>query len=124
MNVGDPSCQYGVEVSKSFKGKAEIEFGRAAKPGEMYMTSPGEANAPGEELAGVTYRTCGSRRSRSCSPRTGVKVDAYLNTKTELVDGVTTAKDVDPAPADWYVDSIQPHSPGVVMVWIGAEPAK
>ncbi len=124
MNVGDPSCQYGVEVSKSFKGTAEIEFGRAAKPGEMYMTSPGEANAPGEELAGVKYRNLRVSEVQKLLASHGMKVHAYLNTKTELVDGVTTAKDVDPAPADWYVDSIQPHSPGVVMVWIGAEPAK
>ncbi|WP_112248493.1 hypothetical protein [Kribbella monticola] len=124
LNASDPGCQYGVEVSKSFKGHAEIEFGRAAKPGEIYRASPAEANAPGEELAGVSYRNQRVADVQKLLATHGLSVESYFNSKTELVNGVNTAKEVDPVPADWYVHSIQPHSPGKVMLWIGPEPEK
>jgi hypothetical protein len=124
LNASDPGCQYGVEVGKSFKGHAEIEFGRAAKPGEIYQYSPNEANAPGEELAGLAYHNLRVADVQKLLATRHVTVGSYLNSKTELVNGVTTAKEVDPAPGDWYVHQAQPQSPGVVMLWIGAEPAK
>ena len=124
LNASDPGCQYGVQVSKSFKGHAEIEFGRVARVGEIYRASPNEANAPGEELAGLTYRNKRVADVQKLLATRGVTVGSYLNSKTELVNGVTTAKEVDPVPADWYVHEAQPHSPGVVMLWIGPEPEK
>jgi hypothetical protein len=124
LNASDPGCQYGVQVSKSFKGHAEIEFGRVAKPGETYQASPGEANAPGEELAGLAYRNQRVADVQKLLATRGMTIKSYLNSKTEIVNGVTTAKEVDPAPGDWYVHSIQPDSPGVVMVWIGPRPEK
>jgi hypothetical protein len=113
-----------VEVDKSFKGRAEIEFGREGKPGELFRYMPKEANAPGEVLAGMTYRNKRVAEVQKLIAARGVTVDHYLNSKTEVVNGVTTAKDVDPAPGDWYVHEIWPHSAGKVQVWIGAEPEK
>ncbi|WP_020391804.1 hypothetical protein [Kribbella catacumbae] len=124
LNASDPGCQYGVEVGKKFKGKAEIMFGRAAKPGELYQYMPSESNAPGEELAGMAYKNKRVAEVQKLIAARGVTVGSYLNSKTELVDGVTTAKEVDPAPGDWYVHEARPQSPGVVQLWIGSEPAK
>ncbi|HET6292503.1 MAG TPA: hypothetical protein VFG33_03990 [Kribbella sp.] len=118
----DPGCQYGVEVDKSFKGKAEIEFGRAARPGEKYAASPGSANAPGEELQGLVFRNHTVDEVRQTLESRGITVASYLNSKTEIVNGVTTAKEVAPVPGGWYVHDAQPESPGVVVLWIG--PAK
>lgn len=124
LNASDPGCQYGVEVGKKFKGKAEIMFGRAAKPGEMYQYMPSEANAPGEELAGMVYKNKRVAEVQKLIAARGVTIGSYLNSKTEMVNGVNTAKEVDPAPADWYVHEAQPESPGVVQLWIGSEPEK
>jgi hypothetical protein len=124
LNASDPGCQYGVEVGKKFKGKAEIQFGRAAKPGELYQYMPSESNAPGEELAGMAYKNKRVAEVQKLIAARGVTIGGYLNSKTELVNGVTTAKEVDPAPGDWYVHEAQPRSPGVVELWIGSEPEK
>ncbi|GAA1554866.1 hypothetical protein GCM10009789_05400 [Kribbella sancticallisti] len=124
LTANDPACQYGVEVGKSFKGRAEIEFGRPARSGELYRHSPGEANAPGEELAGVKYRNLRVSDVQKILASRGMTVATYLNSTTEKVNGVTTAMEVDPAPGDWYVHSVQPHSPGVVIPWIGPAPEK
>ena len=124
LNSSDPGCQYGVEVGKRFKGKAEILFGRAARPGELYQYIPSDASAPGEELAGLSYKNKRVAEVQKLIAARGVAIGGYLNSKTELVNGVATAKDIDPAPGDWYVHEIQPHSPGVVLLWIGSAPAK
>lgn len=124
QNASDPGCQYGVEVGKTFKGKAEILFGRAARPGEMYTYIPKDASAPGEELAGLSYKNKRVAEVQKLIAARGVAIGGYLNSKTEMVNGVNTAKDVDPAPGDWYVHEVQPHSPGVVVLWIGSEPEK
>ncbi|WP_433163204.1 hypothetical protein [Kribbella sp. CA-247076] len=124
LNASDPGCQYGVEVGKTFKGKAEIHFGRAARPGERYQYIPSDAAAPGEELAGLSYKNKRVSEVQKLIAARGVSIGGYLNSKTEIIDGVNTAKEVDPAPADWYVHEAQPESPGVVVLWIGTEPEK
>jgi hypothetical protein len=124
LNASDPGCQYGVEVGKRFKGKAEIMFGRAARPGEQYQYMPGESNLAGEELAGLKYKNKRVAEVQKLIAARGVTIGGYLNSKTEMVDGVNTAKDVDPAPGDWYVHEVWPRSPGVVELWIGPEPEK
>ncbi len=124
LNASDPGCQYGVEVGKKFKGKAEIQFGRAARPGEMYQYIPSEAGAPGEELAGLSYKNERVSEVQKLIAARGVTIGGYVDSETEMVDGVNTAKEVDPAPGDWYVHEAQPQSPGVVILWIGSEPEK
>jgi hypothetical protein len=124
LDANDPGCQYGVEVDKTFKGKAEIQFGRAAQPGERYQYIPSDASAPGEELAGLAYKNKQVSEVQKLIAARGVTIGGYLNSKTELVNGVNTAKEVDPAPGDWYVHEAQPESPGVVVLWIGAQPEK
>lgn len=124
LNASDPGCQYGVEVGKRFKGKAEIMFGRAAKPGERYQYMPSESNAPGEELAGMAYKNKRVAEVQKLIAARGVTIGGYFNSTTEMVDGVNTAKEVDPAPGDWYVHGADPASPGVVELWIGPEPQK
>jgi len=124
LNATDPGCQYGVEVGKKFKGKAEIHFGRAARPGERYQYIPSDAAAAGEELAGLSYKNKRVSEVQKLIAARGVTIGGYLNSKTEMIDGVNTAKEVDPAPGDWYVNDVQPESPGVVTLWIGSEPEK
>ncbi|MEU4392016.1 hypothetical protein [Kribbella sp. NPDC023855] len=124
LNATDPGCQYGVEVVKTFKGKAEIMFGRAARPGEQYQYMPAQANGRGEELAGLSYQNKRVAEVQKLVAARGVRIGGYLNSKTTMVDGVNTAKEVDPAPGDWYVHEIWPRSPGVVEAWIGPEPEK
>lgn len=124
LNEADPGCQYGVEVGKKFKGEAEIMFGRAARPGEQYQYMPGQSNGPGEELAGLSYKNKRVAEVRKLIAARGVTIGGYLNSKPEMVKGVTTIKDVDPVPEDWYVHEVWPRSPGVVELWIGPQPEK
>ena len=53
LNASDPGCQEGLELPKNYDGQALIDFGRQAKPGEMYLHTSGSATAKGEMLAGL-----------------------------------------------------------------------
>ncbi len=51
---GGSACPVGVRIPVSFRGQAEVVFGRAARPGEQYeSTAP--ATAPGEVMHGLQF---------------------------------------------------------------------
>jgi hypothetical protein len=52
---GGSICPVGVRVPLGFRGSGEIVFGRAARPGEQYV-SGGSPTAPGEAMHGLRYR--------------------------------------------------------------------
>jgi hypothetical protein len=52
---GGSACPVGVRIPADFRGQAELVFGRAARPGELYeSTAP--ATAPGEVMHGLRFQ--------------------------------------------------------------------
>ena len=52
LNASDPGCQEGVELPKNYDGKSEIQFGRVAKQGELYVHTSSSATDKGEVWPG------------------------------------------------------------------------
>jgi hypothetical protein len=101
-----------VKIPAGFRGPAEIDFGRAARPDEQYV-STGSAFAPGEAMHGMTIKgktvteVAGQLRARHVSV-------AYFN-----VHGSTGNNNVHSVPGGWYVYDAVPWAPGQVMLFVG-----
>jgi hypothetical protein len=118
LNAADPGCQEGVEVPKDMKGWAEIQFGRAAKPGEMYQHSSSSAGAAGEPMAGMTFK---NRTVAEVLPQLqarGLKVVGYNSGPGPNLQGH------DSVPGSWYVHDATPFAPGEVVFFVGETPDK
>jgi hypothetical protein len=109
---GGDYCPIGVKVPAGFRGPAEIDFGRATRPGEQYV-STGSAFAPGEAMHGMTVsgktvaEVVGQLRARHVSV-------AYFNEQ-----GKNGSVNVHSAPGGWYVYDAVPWAPGQVMLFVG-----
>ena len=109
---GGDICPVGVKIPAGFRGPAEIEFGRAARPGEQYV-STGSAFAPGEAMHGMTISgktvadVVGQLRARHVTV-------AYFNEQ-----GKNGYVNVHNAPGGWYVYDAAPWSSGEVMLMVG-----
>jgi hypothetical protein len=108
-------CPVGVRIPLGFRGQADLEFGRAARPGEHY-DSTGPVTAPGEALHGIAFRG-----------RTVAWVLALLRQRhiTVPVFHFTTAAGVGmnlrpgQVPGRWRVRDAEPWAPGQVRLWVG-----
>jgi hypothetical protein len=118
LNASDPGCQDGVEVAKNFDGESEIQFGRAAKPGEMYWHTSSSATEPGESLAGLKIHNKTVAEVLPMIEARGIKVVSYLSGNPPQLDSK------DSAPGDWYVDDATPFAPGEVNLSVGPAPGK
>jgi len=109
---GGDVCPVGVQIPAGFRGPAEIDFGRAARPGEQYV-STGSAFAPGEAMYGMSIRgetvteVVGQLRDRHVSV-------AYFNVQGSTGNGL-----VHSVPGGWYVYDADPWAPGQVMLFVG-----
>ena len=109
---GGDNCTVGVRVPAGFRGPGEIDFGRAARPGEQYI-SAGSAFAPGEAMHGMTIRGT-----------TVAQVVAQLRARHVSVafynePGANGYVNVHSAPGGWYVHDAVPWAPGEVMLFVG-----
>jgi hypothetical protein len=109
---GGDICPVGVKVPAGFHGPAEIDFGRAARPGEQYV-STGSAFAPGEAMHGMTI-----------TGKTVAEVVAQLRARHVSVafynePGGNGYVNVHSAPGGWYVYDAVPWAPGEVMLFVG-----
>jgi hypothetical protein len=112
---GGDNCPIGIKVPAGFRGPANIAFGRAARPGEQYV-STGSAFAPGEAMHGMTIKG-----------KTVAQVVAQLHARQVSVarfnvvgrTGSTTAHSV---PDGWYVYDAVPWASGEVLLFVGRTP--
>jgi hypothetical protein len=109
---GGDVCPVGVKIPVGFRGPAEIDFGRAARPGEQYV-SAGSAFAPGEAMHGMAIRG-----------KTVAEVAAQLRARHVSVafynePGRNGYANVHSAPGDWYVYDAVPWAPSEVMLFAG-----
>jgi hypothetical protein len=109
---GGDICPVGVKIPAGFRGPAEIAFGRAARPGEKYL-STGSAFAPGEAMHGMTVKgkTVTEVAARLRARRVSV---AFFN-----VEGRTGNTNVHSVPGSWFVYDAVPWAPGEVMLFVG-----
>jgi hypothetical protein len=109
---GGDNCTVGVKIPAGFRGPAEIDFGRAARPGEQYA-SAGLAFAPGEAMHGMTIKG-----------KTVAEVVAQLRARHVSVafynePGRNGYVNVHSVPGGWYVYDAVPWAPGQVMLFVG-----
>jgi len=109
---GGDICPVGVKIPAGFRGPAEIDFGRPARPGEQYV-STGSAFAPGEAMHGMTIKG-----------KTVAEVVAQLRARHVSValyneQGRNGYVNVHSAPGGWYVYDAVPWAPGEVMLFVG-----
>jgi hypothetical protein len=110
---GGNECPVGVRVPIGFHGRAQVTFGRAARPGEQYE-STGLVTARGEAMHGLDYQG-----------RTVAAVLAMLRARHVTVPqyrpqpGEACAKLPHHIPSSWVVYDADPWAPGQVLLWVG-----
>ncbi|MGY4767365.1 hypothetical protein ACXC9Q_10670 [Kribbella sp. CWNU-51] len=117
LNASDPGCQDGLELPKNYDGKTVIDFGRAAKTGEMYMHTSSSATDKGEVLAGLAIENKTVAQVLPQVEGRGVKVD-YLTGDGPSFDSR------DSVPGNWYVHGAITYRPGQVSLYAGPAPQK
>jgi hypothetical protein len=119
LTAADPGCQEGLELPKNYDGKSDVQFGRAAKPGELYVHTSSSATDEGEVLAGLTVKNKTVDQVLPLVRARGVgKVDYRLD------KGPTYQKPEQTPPGTWYVHSAQTFAEGEVTLYVDATPAK
>jgi hypothetical protein len=110
---GGDDCPAGVRVPADFRGQAEIDFGRAARPGEKYVSS-GSAFARGEALHGMNIK--GEPVAQVLSQLRARHITVADFNKVES-NGDENVRQV---PGGWYLYDAVPWAPGQVMLFVGA----
>jgi hypothetical protein len=118
LNASDPGCQEGVELPKNYDGKTEIQFGRAAKQGELYIHSSSSATDKGEVLAGLTVKNKTVAQVLPLVKARGVREIEFLTS-----DG-PDHQPVKSPPGNWYVDDANTFAEGEVTLFVSPTPVK
>jgi hypothetical protein len=107
------ACPMGVRVSVNFRGRAVLEFGRAARPGEKYWATA-SAFAPGEAMHGMNVKgKTIAQVERELRGRHISVARFYIETKAG--EKVTRS-----APGGYFVyDDAVPWAPGQVQLYVG-----
>jgi hypothetical protein len=112
-------CQVGIKVPINYTGAADIQFGRAAKPGEQYA-SAGSATAPGEAMHGLSYTGRTVATVLAMLKARGVTVPQYRYNEPNR--NYTEALHPDQVPGDWVVIGASPWAPHQVMLFVQQKP--
>ncbi|MET9275352.1 hypothetical protein [Kribbella sp. NPDC003557] len=118
LNASDPGCQEGVELPKNYDGKSDIQFGRTAKPGELYVHTSSSATDKGEVLAGLTVKNKTIGQVLPLVKSRGVREIEYL-----ISDG-RNLNQVKSPPGNWYVDDASTYAEGEVSLLVSPTPVK
>jgi hypothetical protein len=109
---GGSACPVGVRIPVSFRGRAEVVFGRAARPGEQYeSTAP--ATAPGEVLHGLRFVGDTVTQVLAMLRERHVTVPVFNYAQSG------GARNVSHVPGTWYVYDADPWAPGQVLLSAG-----
>lgn len=116
---GGDQCPVGIRVRTDFAGKAEITFGRAARPGEQYNSSA-PVNAPGEAMHGMTFRDQRVSEVLAALKKRNVTVPEYRS-----ITGTTSnVLRPDQVPPTWYVHDGVPWAKSQVLLFVGPKPSR
>ncbi|MGC4937368.1 hypothetical protein [Kribbella sp. DT2] len=111
LDASDPGCQEGVEVPKDLDGWAEIEFGRAAKKGEMYHHLSSKIDDPGEVLAGVKFRGLTIAQVKPILAARDLTIESYHAAGSRPETGP-----IDTPPDTWFVHDATSYVAGQVQL--------
>jgi hypothetical protein len=114
---GGSICPVGVRVPLGYRGSAEIVFGRAARPGEQYV-SAGSPTAPGEAMHGLRYRGRTVATVLALLRARHVTVPQYRYVHANFGHVLRP----DQVPRGWYVLNAVPWAPGQVLLFVGPTP--
>jgi hypothetical protein len=113
------TCAIGVLIPANFHGSGGVAFGRAARPGEQYMTS-GSAFAPGEAMHGMTIKGKTVAQVVAELKVRGVTV-AYFNYDSGAPHYNVNVRQV---PGNWYVSGAEPWAPNQMLLFVSAKPGQ
>lgn len=106
---GGDRCPIGIKVPYNYRGQYDVYFGRAARPGEKYI-SVNSSFAVGEALHGMRY-IVGQPVSTVLREIAGRHLTAVLNDHA-------TFGPPSKFPGAWHVTDALPYAPGQVMLFI------
>jgi hypothetical protein len=109
---GGSACPVGVRIPAGFHGSADLVFGRAARPGEQFM-STASAFAPGEAMHGM--RVTGMTVSQVLAELHARNITVPVFHYDRNNDGALLRQ----VPGNWHVYDAAPWAPGQVMLWVG-----
>jgi hypothetical protein len=110
---GGSQCPIGLRIPLDFQGHADLGLGRAAEPGEEYV-SANDAFAPGEALHDSGLR--GMTVHDALRVLDGLGVRAIWRSNDASIDRGVDG--IDPSTiADQHVADAVPYSAGVLMIW-------
>jgi hypothetical protein len=109
---GGDRCAIGIKVPMDFHGQYEADFGRAARPGEVYV-SANSAFAPGEALYGM--------KDIIGQPVAAVLAEIGKRHLTAILNDHSTFGAPGKFPGTWYVNDALPYAPGQVMLFVSRD---
>jgi hypothetical protein len=114
---GGSACPVGLRVPLNFHGRADVVFGRAARPGEKYE-STGPVTGRGEAMHGLSYlgRTVPAVLAMLRARHVTVGHYRYLSGT-----GGSCGRVPQPIPASWRVWGADPWAPNQVMLSVGPQ---
>jgi hypothetical protein len=118
LNASDPGCQEGVELPRNYDGTTDIQFGRAARSGELYIHTSSSATDKGEVLAGLTVKNKTVDQVVPLVKSRGIGEIEYLTGDRPNL------KSLDSAPGNWYVDHATAFAAGEVTLFVSPTPTK
>lgn len=116
LTAADPGCQDGLELPRDYDGQTVIQFGRAAKPGELYRHTSSNATDKGEVLAGLALENKTVAQVLPLILARGVQKVTYLTGDGPQFDSK------DSVPGEWYVHGAGTYKPGEVSLYVGPSP--
>jgi hypothetical protein len=118
---GGDMCAVGVKIPLDFHGSGQVAFGRAARPGETYVSSA-PATAPGEVLHGLIYRNHTVADVLSMLARRHVTVPQWrchpgVPTKAKAIPNPCLGgRPAGQVPRNWYVIEASPWAANQVLL--------
>jgi hypothetical protein len=109
---GGDRCAIGIRVPMDFHGQYEVDFGRAARPGEVYV-SANSAFAAGEALYGM--------KDIVGQPVAVVLAEIGQRHVTAILNDHSTFGSPGKFPGTWYVNDAVPYAPGQVMLFVSRD---
>jgi len=115
LNATDPGCQDGLEIPKTYDGQTEIQFGRAAKPGELYFHFSSKVDDPGEAMHGAKWQNRTVAEVKQVLAERHLKVAEYY-----AADQPRNAQAIPAPPDDWYVRDASEYVAGEITLYVAA----
>lgn len=107
---GGHQCPVGIRVPYDFRGQYDVDFGRAARPGEKYVSTAASAFVTGEALHGMKFIVG--------QPLSTVLAEIGKRHLTAVLNDGNTFGPPGKFPGTWYVTDASPYAPGQVMLLV------